>query len=916
MKKNYKALIKSIILFWITLLFSPIINGQIIFTSTPDSTAFVGEAYSYDVNVTAAPDAATFSLDSKPTGMTINASSGLISWTPSSVNQGGKIIVKAVNSYGSFYQTYYVYVSDAISCPANLFSYWKLDDEVGAAPDSAKDFINGYSAKNTTGTTISAVTGRVDQGLDLVRANKSQQYLTVADQNQYEYNRASDFSFSLWFKHSGAWDEDEVFIARGEGDYGARFVFGIDVSDDKTEGKLIFRLRDNKKLLAADSTEWAVMSTATITNDVWHQAVCVFDGLGRAGSDGIMRVYLDKVKTEWQYAYYPPEYDFSMTNKDLTIGWFDNFTPAIAFAFNGAMDEVGIWNKALSDADVTSLYNKGVAGTPYCSVGNYAPIIITTPGTSVNEDSPYSYTFRGRDYENSTLTKSAVVKPSWLSFNTSTGVLSGTPANANVGDTLVTLRISDGTVSVDQTFTISVVNVNDAPTISSTPVTAVNEDQPYSYTMVANDVDAGDAVTYSAPVLPGWLSFNTSTHVLSGTPTNDQVGTNPTQTYDVTLRATDKSNAQTNQSFTITVTNVNDDPVILSKESLSTNEDVNITLLLTNLTVNDVDNVYPDDFTLTVKEGTNYTFTGNTITPAEDYHGTITVNFDLSDGTATISDNIIISVVSINDAPVFTSTAKTTAKEGSLYTYVLNATDADLDALTYTATKLPTWLSFDTDSHVLAGTPQNENVGSDSVVIKVTDGTANVYQRFLLVVSQGVNSDPVITSEPPLTAAVGETYEYQMVASDEDGDELTFTAVAKPSWLVFQASTGFLTGIPAEADLGSHTVTLRVSDGIATDEQTFTVVVSLTGFEDHEAGNALVTNVYPVPVVSSATFELNLNSEGTIQILSLTGKILKQVNLTAGQSNVSIDMSDLDPALYIFRVTGDDNTEVGKITKR
>jgi len=628
-----------------------------------------------------------------------------------------------------------------------------------------------------------------------------------------------------------------------------------------------------------------------------------------------MRIYLDKVKSEWLYAYYPMTSDFSMTNKDLTIGWFDNYVPGDAVAFSGQMDEVGIWNKALSDAEVTTLFNNGNAGMPYCAVGNYAPVITSTPVASVNEDSPYTYTLQGRDYEGTALTKSIVVKPSWLTFNATTGVLSGTPANANVGDTTVTLRISDGTVSVDQVFALTVVNVNDAPTISSTAVTAVNEDQPYSYTLVASDVDAGDAITYSAPVLPAWMTFNATTHVLSGTPTNDQVGTLPQQSFDVTLRVTDKASAQTNQVFQITVTNVNDDPVILSKGTVTTNEDVAVTLLLSNLTVSDVDDVYPDDFTLTVKAGTNYTFTGNTVTPAADYHGSLTVNFDLSDGTATIADNITVTVASINDAPVITSTAKTTAKEGSLYSYVITATDADLNTLTYSATKYPAWLSFDADSHVLAGTPSNANVGSDSIVVRVTDGTASVYQRFLVTVSNEVNSAPVITSTPAGVAKVGDTYTYQMVVDDEDGDVLTYSAITKPTWLVFQTSTGFLTGIPAEADLGSHTVTLRVSDGIDTDEQTFTIVVSLTGIEDYKASNNLVSNVYPVPVKNTVTFELNLNSDGQIQILSLNGKMLKQLDVKAGDKTASLDISDLDGALYIYRVIGDNEIQVGKLIK-
>jgi len=73
-------------------LLCPIVNGQIIYTSSPDSTAFVGELYSYDVEAVASPDAATYSLDVKPTGMTINASSGLISWTPSSINQEERLL--------------------------------------------------------------------------------------------------------------------------------------------------------------------------------------------------------------------------------------------------------------------------------------------------------------------------------------------------------------------------------------------------------------------------------------------------------------------------------------------------------------------------------------------------------------------------------------------------------------------------------------------------------------------------------------------------------------------------------------------------------------------------------------------------------------------------------------------------------
>jgi len=74
-----------------------------------------------------------------------------------------------------------------------------------------------------------------------------------------------------------------MFIGRGEGDYGARIVFGIMTDSAKTEGRLIFTVRDKGKLLGnEDSVVWSVPLSNVISNDVWHHAVCVFDGNANA----------------------------------------------------------------------------------------------------------------------------------------------------------------------------------------------------------------------------------------------------------------------------------------------------------------------------------------------------------------------------------------------------------------------------------------------------------------------------------------------------------------------------------------------------------------------------------------------------------------------------------------------------------
>ncbi len=193
----------------------------------------------------------------------------------------------------------------------------------------------------------------------------------------------------------------------------------------------------------------------------------------------------------------------------------------------------------------------GAGGTPV----NSPPVITSTPPASVLEDALYSYTLTASDPDNDPLTFSVVgALPGWLTFDTLSGDLSGTPTNDDVGLHNVVLRVSDGQESVDQTFTIEVINTNDAPVITSTPPTVVNEDQAYSYTLTATDVDAGDTLTLSATSLPAWLSFDPATGLLSGTPTANEIGS-----HAVVLSVTDGT-ATVNQSFTVTVLSVNDPP--------------------------------------------------------------------------------------------------------------------------------------------------------------------------------------------------------------------------------------------------------------------------------------------------------------------------------------------------------------------
>jgi hypothetical protein len=89
---------------------------------------------------------------------------------------------------------------------------------------------------------------------------------------------------------------------------------------------------------------------------------------------------------------------------------------------------------------------------------NRAPTFLSTPASTVLEGEDYSYTAAVYDTDDEdTLTRSEVLLPEWLNFDAISGLLSGTPGTNDLGGHTVTLRVNDGTVDVDQTFTIFVV---------------------------------------------------------------------------------------------------------------------------------------------------------------------------------------------------------------------------------------------------------------------------------------------------------------------------------------------------------------------------------------------------------------------------------------------------------------------------
>ncbi|WP_440055533.1 Ig-like domain-containing protein [Pseudoalteromonas sp. T1lg65] len=317
---------------------------------------------------------------------------------------------------------------------------------------------------------------------------------------------------------------------------------------------------------------------------------------------------------------------------------------------------------------------------------NDTPVISGTPSTSADEDVAYSFTPTASDADNDTLTFSITNLPSWASFNTSTGTITGTPTEGQSGSfNNIVISVSDGQSTAALTaFNILVNSVNDAPSISGTPNTSVRQDEAYSFTPAASDVDSA-GLTFSISNLPGWASFDSTTGGLSGVPTREDVGTYG----NIVITVSDGELQASLAAFEIVVQPVNAAPVANDMQR-DIDEDS------TTSFVADVTDLDGDALTIEVQsqpQNGQVSVQGNvlTYTPAPNFNGTDAFSYSASDGelesnTATVTVNI----AAINDQPVAQDDSFTfEAVPANQYALPVldNDTDADGDTLTIIGAK-------------------------------------------------------------------------------------------------------------------------------------------------------------------------------------------------------------------------------------
>ncbi|MFQ5631251.1 MAG: putative Ig domain-containing protein, partial [bacterium] len=199
------------------------------------------------------------------------------------------------------------------------------------------------------------------------------------------------------------------------------------------------------------------------------------------------------------------------------------------------------------------------------TLDNVSPAIISTPDTTASTGEQYTYQVLAIDYDRDLpFVFNLLQAPDWLQIDASTGLVSGVPQASNDADQLqakIEIQVADNRGAIAaQAFVLTITSSNHAPQITSRPATSANEDETYLYQIRFDDPDPNDTHTFIGEQLPAWLNLAGDTGLMSGTPTNDDVG--ETQ---VAVRVQDQDGASDRQEFTLTVNNTNDPPFFTSK---------------------------------------------------------------------------------------------------------------------------------------------------------------------------------------------------------------------------------------------------------------------------------------------------------------------------------------------------------------
>ena len=417
--------------------------------------------------------------------------------------------------------------------------------------------------------------------------------------------------------------------------------------------------------------------------------------------------------------------------------------------------------------------------------------------------------------------------PTGVTFDSSTRVLSGTPSATQSATTYTyKVRDCDGT-EVSKTFTFAV--TNSTPTLKAPVSESWIQNIATSVTLPA--ASGGDApLTYSVVgTLPTGVTFDSSTRVLSGTPS----ATQPATTY--TYKVRDANGDEDPKRFTIAVES-DSSPSLTPLADLTWLKNVAVSLTLPAASGGNSPLTYA--LVGTLPKGVTFDTSTRVLsgTPSATQSAT-TYTYKVRDANGDEPTDEVFTIKVTGAIPTLGSVSDQSWVQNVATSITLPAASSGDAPLTYSVVgSLPTGVTFDTSTRVLSGTPSaTQSATTYTYKVRDADGDEDT-DEFTIEV----------TNAPLTLGSVSDQSWVQHVATSvtlpaaTGGDApLTYSVVGSlPTGITFAVSTRILSGTPSVLQ-NPTTYTYKVVDSSGNEASTrFTILIAAKASEADRADRA------------------------------------------------------------------------------
>jgi VCBS repeat-containing protein len=554
--------------------------------------------------------------------------------------------------------------------------------------------------------------------------------------------------------------------------------------------------------------------------------------------------------------------------------------------------------------NVTSVNDAPTASDDSYTTAEDSPLTVAAGGLLANDG----------DVEGTALSAVVVSGPDHgtLVLN-SNGSFTYTPdANYHGADSFA-YKASDGAAESNvATVSLNVTAVDDAPTAADDAY-SVAEDQTLAIGasgVLGNDSDVESSLTAALVSGPahGTLALNADGS-FTYTPHANYNGSD-----SFTYKANDGGLDSNVATVTLTISAVADAPTA-GDDTFALDEDNSLTVAADGVLGNDGDADGdalsailvngPSHGVLTLNSDGSFAYT-----PHANFHGSDSFTYKAHDGG--LDSNVAtvwLTIHAVNDAPTASDDAYSAAEDELLAVaagVLANDGDLDGDSLSAVLVSGPEHgtLTLNADGSFTYTAHADYN-GSDSFTYKANDGSADSNVATVSLMISAVNDAPVAAAGPDGQSDEGATALFEASGSfDVDGGNLTYF------WDFGDGDTANGFSVQhAYADEGTYTVTLTVSDGLAstTDTLVMTVfkVAPLATVSGPSAGVRGQTQTFtfgawdpsPVDQASDFTYSINWGDGNTETVSGPNGSILDHVYASTGTYTVSVQATDKDGVL-------------------